>query len=165
MTTAEHWKAYRQRAAQTEDAASILIEAYDRIISLIYSAARAIEARNIEKKTEDLRRAFTFIAHLENGLDFKRGGEAARMLGRFYALSRKDIFNASVRLDVQALSKAAEGFAEVRGIWEKARSFSVGSSPNLASGPPPQVPPQAQGFSPAAGADPLEISSSSRWSA
>lgn len=163
--TAEPWKAYRRHAAQTENAADIFIQAYDRIISLIYSATRAIEDQNIEKKTEDLKQVFTFIAHLESGLDFERGGEAAQVLSRFYALARKEIFKASAQLDAAALSKTAEHFAEVRKIWEKAQALSAGSSSGYAAVPPPRASSRVQGTSTASGIDQPEPSHSPGWSA
>lgn len=132
------FKCYRENDVQSSSAAGVFIQSYDEVIRLLHSAARAIEAGDIEKKTQDLNRVLTFIINLQGALDFGRGDEAANQLNRFYSLARKQVFEGSARLKPGLLRQAAAYFAEVRKVWEAVRATGSGRQP---LGPPPS--PQA----------------------
>ncbi len=130
-------KAYRQSAIHTESTADIFIAAYDQLASLLHSAALAVSARDIEKKTRDLDRALTILVHLQGALDFERGGQVAHTLNRFYVLIRREIFKASCRLDAQGLRQAAAHVTDVRKIWEQAQALTLrNESPQVFPAPP-----------------------------
>ena len=159
-------KAYRQQLIQTESLPDIFVHAYDRVVSLLHSAAAAIEKRNIEAKTLDLNRALNIIVYLQGALDFERGGEVARNLDRFYTLLRGEIFKGSARLDAGILRQAAGHVVEVRKIWERAQAVSLGTNAALAA---PAQPSLSQSPIPATGSSAQDPSSqagqSGSWSA
>ncbi|MGH9398498.1 MAG: flagellar export chaperone FliS [Terriglobia bacterium] len=137
MTT-DPRKAYRQQQIQTGSLPDIFVHAYDRVVSLLHSAAAATEARDIETKTLDLTRALNIIVHLQGALDFEHGGEVARNLDRFYTLLRGEIFKGSAKLDAATLRQAAGHVVEIRKIWELAQALD--SSTASASSAPAQFP-------------------------
>ena len=58
--------AYRQVAAQGVSPVGLVIQSYEQIADALYSAGRAIEAHDIEKKTAELNRAIALVGHLQN---------------------------------------------------------------------------------------------------
>ena len=124
MNTSDPRKAYRQSAIHSENAADIFIQLYEQLSSLLYSAASAVEAQDIQKKTEELNRAFTILLNLQGALDFERGGEVALSLHHFYRLVRREISEGSVKLDAEKLRKAAGHVLEMRNLWEQAQAIT-----------------------------------------
>jgi flagellar secretion chaperone FliS len=125
MSTANPCKAYRQSAIHSESMADVFIQLYDQLSSLLHSAALAIEARDIEKKTADIGRAFTILIHLQGAVDFERGGEVAANLNQFYKLVRRELSEGSAKLDAGLLRQAAAHVGELRGIWEQAQALTL----------------------------------------
>jgi flagellar secretion chaperone FliS len=133
MNTTDPRKAYRQNAVQSASVADVFIQAYDELSIALHSAALAVEARDIEKKTQDLNHALALLIHMQGGIDFERGGEVAHTLNRFYTLIRKEIFKASCRLDAEGLRQAAAHVMEVRKIWEEAQAITLRNESTLGS--------------------------------
>jgi flagellar secretion chaperone FliS len=168
MSTADPRKAYRQSAIQTESMADIFIQLYDQLSSWLYSAALAVEARDIHKKMADLSRALTILTHLQGALDFKRGGEVAVNLNQFYKLVRKEIFEGSVKLDPALLRQAAAHVIEVRNIWEQAQAltFRQEAGASAASEPSPTQTSRARAGASFSGSQTQDDTPESRtWSA
>ena len=122
-------KAYRQSAIQSESMADIFMQLYDQLSSVLYSAAVATEAGDIERKTADVSRALTILVHLQGALDFERGGDVALNLNYFYQLVRREVSEGSVKLDAATLRAAAAHVAEIRVVWEHAQALSLGQAP------------------------------------
>ena len=160
------FKSYRENSIRGSRAADIYIQSYDEVVRLLNSAARAVEAGDIEKKTHDLNRVFAFIVHLQAALDPADGDEAVQWLNYFYTLVRKQIFEGSVRLKPDQLRQAAGYFAEVRKTWEEARAMSSSTPASNPSLSPQSVPSHSsQEVAPAIASDMTETSSHSAWSA
>lgn len=162
---ANPWTAYRQHTARSASAAGVFIQCCDQVISLLHSAARAIEARDIEKKTLDLNRALTLIVHLQGSLDFERGGEATQLLDRFYTFARGEIFKGSAKLDAGMLRQVATHFAEVRKVWEQSEKLVSQTGGNNFSSLPPSAPRPSQNDQPFTHSSDSESPAPSRWSA
>ncbi|MEJ2007783.1 MAG: flagellar protein FliS [Acidobacteriota bacterium] len=159
------FKSYRANTVRGTCMADVYIQCYDEIIRLLHSAARAIESGDIEKKTLNLNRAISFIAHLQAALDLAPGDESIQWLNHFYVLVRKQIFEGSARLDAGQLRQAAGYLAEVRKTWEEARgrSSEPASSPTLSPHDRPFHSPQEA--APAIASDMPETSSHTGWTA
>ncbi|MGH9405011.1 MAG: flagellar protein FliS, partial [Terriglobia bacterium] len=112
----------------------VFIQAYNELSRLLYSAALAVERRDIQQKTADLNRALTIIVHLQSALDFEQGGEVAATLDRFYRLVQRDIVKASAQLDAVLLRQAAAYVLEIEKIWGQALALS--NPPQNAGAPP-----------------------------
>lgn len=125
MTSGDPRKAYRITAINSESAADVFIQLYDQLAGLLHSAATAIDAGDIEKKTTVLSRAFTVLIHLQGALDFERGGEVALNLNQFYKLIRSEVSEGSVKLDANKLRQAAAHLGELRNVWEQAQDVTL----------------------------------------
>jgi flagellar secretion chaperone FliS len=149
MNISDPRKAYRQSAIQTESMADVFIQLYDQLSGLLHSAAHAIEARDIDKKTADVGRAFTILIHLQGALDFERGGEVAVNLNQFYRLVRKEVSEGSVKLDAALLRQAGAHIVELRNLWERAQAITLRQA---ATAPPASIPSPNQAARPDVGA-------------
>jgi flagellar protein FliS len=136
MNIADPRKAYRQSSIHSESAADIFIQLYEQLSSLLYSAALAVETRDIHKKSADLNRAFTILIHLKGAVDFERGGEVALNLNQFYKLVYKEISEGSVKLDAAMLRQAAAHVTELRNVWDEAQALSVRQDAGASTTPP-----------------------------
>jgi flagellar secretion chaperone FliS len=125
MNISDPTKAYRQSAIQTESMADVFIQLYDQLASVLYSAALAVEARDIQKKTADVGRALTILIHLQGALDFEHGGEVAANLNQFYKLVRRKVSEGSVKLDAGLLRQAAAHVVELRNLWDQAQALTL----------------------------------------
>lgn len=114
--------AYRRNAARGLTPTGIVVQAYDQIINSLNRAIRAMEARNIEQKTDHLNHALTLIAYLQAGLDFEQGGEVAKAIERFYNVERTEILKASLEYSTEILRGAVERFISMREAWQKVDS-------------------------------------------
>jgi len=144
-------RAYRQLAAQGASPVGVLLQAYDQIVSALGGAIRAIEDRDIEKKTKELNHALALISHLRGDLDFKAAGEVARVMERFYAVARSQILEASARLSPEILQQVIMQFASQRDAWEQVEransttsALSDPASPDFAGRQGPAPPPSAR---------------------
>jgi flagellar secretion chaperone FliS len=137
MNVSDPRKAYRQSAIHSENAADIFIQLYDQLASLLYSAATAVEARDIEKKTGDVSRALTILVHLQGAVDFQRGGEVGLNLNRFYKLVRREVSEGSVKLDAGRLRQAAAHVLEMRNLWDQAQALTLRLTASSAAAPSP----------------------------
>lgn len=132
-------KEYRAAAIQGGSLPDVFIQAYDRIAILLHAAASAIEVWDIEKKTADLNRALEIIFHLQNALNFEKGGEVAQTLARFYSLIWREIIKGSAKLDPVVIREAAAHVAEVRKVWEQ--SLAISSDPEASAANTPNMRP------------------------
>lgn len=160
------FKIYRENTVRGSNAADIYIQCYDEIIRLLHSAARAIEAGNVEKKTRDLNRVFAFIVHLQAALKTAQDDESVRWLNQFYILVQKQIFEGSARLRPDPLRQAAGYFADVRRTWEEVRGMGTGMPSTHPASLPQSSPlhPSPKG-APTIASDMTETSSRTGWSA
>ncbi|MGH9351140.1 MAG: flagellar export chaperone FliS [Terriglobia bacterium] len=139
MTLADPRKAYRHASIQGGSLPDVFIQAYDRVALLLHSAAGAIEARDIEKKTADLNLALEIIFRLQDALNFEKGGEVAQTLNLFYSLIWREIMKGSIKLDAGIIRQAAGHVAEVRKVWEQALALSSAAAPDAVSAAPPNT--------------------------
>jgi flagellar secretion chaperone FliS len=136
MATFDPLKAYRQHAARTDSVPDVVMYAYERLASYLHAAAQAAEARDIEKKTQEINNALTLLIHLEGALDFERGGDVALLLKRFYKLVRQEIAKGSAELNARVLREAAAHALEMRKVWEESLARSAGAVPSGNSATP-----------------------------
>lgn len=106
-----------------------IVMLYDGAVKFINLAAAAIEAGDVNAKTEDSNRALDIINYLQSILDFERGGDVAPALDDFYRRIAILILRASAELDADLMRRSAELLVPVRTAWES----------NINSASPPEV--------------------------
>ena len=108
---------YQQFAARGATPAAITGMIYDVAIESLHRAIRAIDEGKIEDRAKATNKLFSAIAELRSSLDYERGGDVARRLGRFYQIARGEILAASIKVDRSAFEKYARLFSELRESW------------------------------------------------
>lgn len=86
MNAAYHYSAYTNAKANTTASRSKqVIMLYEGVIKFVQQAKTAIAAGEIEARFHALSKASEIMFGLQNGLDFKQGGQLAYVLYQFYA--------------------------------------------------------------------------------
>jgi flagellar secretion chaperone FliS len=134
--------AYRQFSVQAATPFGLVVMLYDGVIAALRCAVTAIEAQDIEKKCQHLKRAQAIITQLEGGLDFEQGGEAAKTLKSLYVHVRSQTHRANIENSPDILRSLVENLSTVREAWHQAdlrpASKDSTSSPEAASRPKQQ---------------------------
>lgn len=146
MASFDPLKAYRQQSARTDSVPDVFMHAYERLAGYLHGAARAAEARDIERKTVEINNALKLVLHLESALDFERGGDVALLLKRFYRLIRQEIAKGSAELNAPVLREAAAHALDMRKVWEESLARSSAAPP--ADSATPVTNPPLNGFPP-----------------
>jgi flagellar secretion chaperone FliS len=111
--------AYRQSSVQGSTPLGRVVMLYDGAITFLNRALAAIEAGDIQKKTDHLKRALAIFAQLEGSLNFEQGGEVARTLKAFYSYARTQALKASLENSLEMLRALIQEFTEVRDAWQE----------------------------------------------
>ena len=145
---------YMRTAAQNATPAGLVIILYDLLVHDLEQAIAAFAARDIERRTSEVKHAFLVLQQLEGSLNMEEGDEAARNLSKFYSVLRRNILHAQIKADPEILRAQIVLVLDVRGAWQQV------DKPNLASANEPASSARAA----AAGAGGSEVVSSN-WTA
>jgi flagellar secretion chaperone FliS len=126
---------YRQFAARGATPAAITGMIYDVAIESLHRAIRAIEDNNIPERVKASNKFFAAIGELRCALDYERGGEVARRLGRFYQIARGEVLEANMRIDRAVFEKYSHLFTEMREAWRHVEKATAGAGAAAESGP------------------------------
>ena len=108
---------------------------YDGAITFLNRASAAVEAGDIQKKSDHLKRALAIIAQLEGSLNFAEGGDVARTLQSFYSYARTQVLKASLENSLEMLRALIQEFTTVRDAWrEGERRLAIQESQAQSSG-------------------------------
>ena len=116
MNNAAH--TFTQLSVEGSSPVGLVVALYDSALKSLYRARRAMEANDIERRTQHLNHVLTVVAHLQGTLDFERGGEVARTLSQFYAFARAKILEVSFTNSPEKLTELASHFSSLRGAWQ-----------------------------------------------
>ncbi|MBZ5642912.1 MAG: flagellar export chaperone FliS [Acidobacteriia bacterium] len=152
---------YRQVSASGATPIGQVLSLYDTILRDFLRAISAIQAGDVETRVFELNHALLVIAHLQNVLDFERGGEAAKHFELFYTVARGMIVQANIAATPKAIEELIDLFGGIRQAWYLANE-------QLAADPQrpriPDLPPDAR-EKPAASAEFDELETSRlQWS-
>jgi flagellar secretion chaperone FliS len=112
---------YHQASAQGATPIGQVIALYDTILRDFVRALAAVQAGDVESRVSELNHALLVIAHLQNVLNFERGGEAAKHFERFYSVTRGMIVEANVRATPESLEKLIDLYGGLRQAWYQAQ--------------------------------------------
>lgn len=120
--------AYQQSNARGASPLGQVVALYDTILRDFHRALAAIEAGQVETRVFELNHALTVIGALQSALDFERGGDAAKVLERFYNVTRPMILGANVRASREAILNLVDLYQGVRRAWQQAeRNLAAGA--------------------------------------
>jgi len=119
---------YRQLAVVGASPIGLVAMLYERAITDLQHTMTAVEAKDMEERTNHLDHFFSVIAQLEGSLDQQRGGQVAKDLAAFYQLARVQALNAAIKNSKEILSELSEHFSTLRDAWQEAERRLVTQS-------------------------------------
>lgn len=96
---------------------------YEELVRALRAAGWAAANYQYQVRSEKVSRSLAILFALENGLDFEKGGDVARTLGRLYAGARQELIDASLGHDAEPFNRIATTLAEIGSVW---RSLKAG---------------------------------------
>src|SRR6185437_118579 len=117
------WKetelSYRKAAIQNATSVGLVVIMYDMLAADLRRAIEAMNARDVEKRSAELKHAFLVLLQLEGSLDMEKGGQAARNLSRFYSVLRAKILEAHFKVNTEMLQRQIDLIVDVRSAWQQ----------------------------------------------
>jgi flagellar protein FliS len=129
MPTNDAVAAYQQVSAHGGSPVGLIISLYDTILRDFRRALAALDAGNVETRVFELNHAVAVIGHLEEVLDHKRGGEAAKRFEQFYRITRRMIVAANAEPSRGSIDNLIELYGSLRQAWQEAERKLQGSEP------------------------------------
>ena len=118
MTRTETEKTYLRAAVQNATAVGLVLILFDVLIGDLERAIVAMEERNVEKRSAELKHAFLVLQHLEGSLDMEQGGAAAKNFSRFYSAIRAKLLEGHIKIQPEILRRQIELLLSVRQAWQ-----------------------------------------------
>jgi flagellar secretion chaperone FliS len=119
--------AYQQVSAHGGSPVAMIVALYDTILRDFRRAISALEAGNVETRVFELNHALAVIGHLEEVLDHKRGGAAAKRFEGFYRITRGLIVAANAEPSRESIDNLIEMYGSLRQAWQEAERKLQGS--------------------------------------
>jgi flagellar protein FliS len=111
---------YRRNSIEGKSGVGLVVVLYDAFIASLYKGALAIKAADIEARTWHLNHAIRVVGHLRSTLDHKAGGEVAKNLDRYYAVTTAEILRACAVADISIIERLISQAASVADAWREA---------------------------------------------
>ena len=111
-------RTYTQLSVEGSSPVGLVLALYDNALSSLHRARRAMEANDIELRTQYLNHVLSIIAHLQGTLDLERGGEVATTLLQFYSYARVRILEVSLTNSKEKLTDLSSHFSSLREAWQ-----------------------------------------------
>ncbi|MFC4235355.1 flagellar export chaperone FliS [Thalassospira xianhensis] len=108
---------YRNQQVNTASPAKMVFMLYEKTLSCLQEALRAIDARDIQSRCNANCRALDLIAHLSNTLDMDQGGEIATNLERLYTHCMLRLMDVDRHNDPQAAHDVIKLLTPLRDSW------------------------------------------------
>jgi flagellar secretion chaperone FliS len=120
---------YQQVSAHGGSPVGLIVSLYDTILRDFRRALAALDAGNVETRIFELNHAITVIGHLQEVLDHKRGGEAAKRFEQFYGVTRGMIVNANAQPSRESINSLIGLYGSLRQAWHEADRKLQGREP------------------------------------
>lgn len=111
-------KNYLEANIRTASPVELVLMMYDLLVSDMQQACSAIQRNDIEARTQHLRHALLIVEQLTAGLNFRDGGNSARLLGRFYSHLRAKLLEAQIRTSSVILENLIQQIHSIKRQWQ-----------------------------------------------
>jgi flagellar protein FliS len=113
---------YTRLSLEGSSPVGLVVALYDNALKSLYRARKAMEANDIERRTQHLNHVLSIVAHLEGTLDLQEGGEVANTLKQFYTYARSRILEVSMTNSKTKLGDLVSHFSSLRAAWQVVES-------------------------------------------
>jgi len=113
-------RTYRETQIRTASQGSLIVMLYDETLRRIRLAVGLIQngaTSDIEAIGQHLTKAQDIVTELMVSLDFERGGDIARNLFSIYMFANRQLMQANLKKEAEALEKVHTLLAELRSAW------------------------------------------------
>lgn len=110
-------KDYLEANVRTASPLELVLMMYDILTSDMRHACAAIQNSDIEMRTHHVRHALLVVQQLNAALNFKEGGEAAKLLGHFYSYLRAKLLEAQIRASGSIIENLIQQVTAVKKQW------------------------------------------------
>ncbi len=110
---------YQTQAIMTASPAQLVVMLYDRAITCLNEAIKAIEAGDIERRWQANSKAIDIISHLAMTLDMEKGGQIAQNLEQLYRFMVAQLVNVDVRNDPKPARDVIQLLEPLRDSWKE----------------------------------------------
>ena len=121
--------AYRRAATQQASVVGLVIALYDTLAGDLHRARAAMERRDVEDRSRQLKHGFAVLTQLDSLIDMERGGHTAQNLRRFYGFIRNEMLQAQFEQDASILTRASSLLLDVRGAWQEVDTRALNHVP------------------------------------
>lgn len=97
---------------------------YEEAVRALRAAGWAAANYQYQIRSDKVSRSLAILFALEAGLDFEKGGDVARTLGRLYAGARAKVIDASLGHDAEPFNRIAATLEEIGGAWRALKAPS-----------------------------------------
>ena len=108
---------YRQGLGQNANPVRLIVLLYEQLIEDLRRAVRAIDAADVESRTNHLSHAMEVLGELNASLNLEDGHQVAENLAHFYGLLRSGLFHVQVHPDRRILDKHIANLLSLREAW------------------------------------------------
>jgi flagellar secretion chaperone FliS len=136
-------KAYRESAARGASPVGQIVLLYEQMVEDLRRALRAIEANQIEERTNAINHAMVVVSHLQNSLNFEVGGDVAPQLERFYNMVRGRLLEAQFQVSKEILNEQIGLLLDLRDAWIEVDHAATSQTAAASTGPAASVPDDA----------------------
>ncbi|MFZ0284221.1 MAG: flagellar export chaperone FliS [Terriglobales bacterium] len=126
-------RAYMTAALENASAAGLVIILFDLLVTDLKNAIAAMESRDIEKRTAELKHGFLVLQQLQGFVDMENGGDAAKHFSAFYSVIRCKMLEAQWKKSPEILQRQIELLLDVRQAWQQVSTPVVSPSQQSAS--------------------------------
>jgi len=116
---------YKKMQIETANPATLILMLFDRAIVLLDKAKNEILENQYEEKGYSLTKANEIIAELAASLDMEKGGEIATSLSRLYNFVMREIIDADMNLNTNAIDNARRIVSELRESWVRIKDNPI----------------------------------------
>jgi flagellar protein FliS len=125
MTQRDVERSYRETEIRGASNVDCVIMMYDMLLADLRKAIGCFQSGDIEARTAALKHALGVLGDLQASLQMESGGEAARVLYRFYSLARAKIMEGHIKCRAKIFEEIVRSAAELRSIWVRVRDQSA----------------------------------------
>jgi flagellar protein FliS len=123
---------YQKTAVNTADPGKLVVMLYDGAVKYLLNAIDGIKEKDVEKKCNNVNRAYDIIQELQFALDMEQGGEIALNLYRLYQFMMTHLIKAKINKDgITMIQEVIDMMRKLNEAW-RAITAEKKPAPNAA---------------------------------